>query len=111
MQRTKLQNRALHLWFTLLAEDLKSKGLDMKAVLRPEIEITPTMELIKNQIWRPVQIAKYDKYSTAEITTEELQGIYKDLDRFFLSRHKIDLPFPSEDNLQLLKNLTEEYGL
>lgn len=110
-RRTNQQNRALHLWFKLLAHDMEAQGLDMKLVLRPEIPITPTPELVKNHIWRPVQIAKFDKYSTADITTDELQKTYKDVDTFFLTKHKLNLPFPSKENLELLKKLTEEYGL
>ena len=111
MIRTSKQNRALHKWFTLLAKEMKDRGLDMRKVLKPSIEITPTMELVKNTIWRPIQIAKYGKESTTQITTKELQGVYDDIDRFFLSQHQIDLPFPSEDNLHLLENLIKQYNL
>lgn len=111
MKRTIRQNKALHLWLTLLAKRMKEQGLDMKKVLKPSVEITPTMELCKEYLWRPIQIAKYNKESTTELTTTELQGVIQDLDRFFLSKHGIDLPFPSEDNIQLMKNLINEYDI
>lgn len=111
MKRTLKQNKSLHLWFTLLAKEMTARGLDMKKVLEPSVEITPTMELVKDYVWRPLQIAKYGKESTADLTTLELQGVYQDLDRFFLSKHGINLPLPSEDSLELMQNLIKEYNL
>lgn len=105
------QNRALHKWYALLTYKMKNQGLDMRQVLKPEIEITPTLELVKNYIWRPIQIAKYNKESVTEIDSKELNGVYEDLDRFFLTKHNINLPFPSEDNLKLLEQLIKDYNL
>ena len=105
------QNRALHKWYALLANDMKEKGLDMRKVLKPSIEITPTLELVKDYIWRPIQIAKYNKVSVTEIDSKELNGVYEDLDRFFLSKHQINLPFPSEENLKLIEQLIKDYNL
>jgi hypothetical protein len=111
MIRTTKQNRALHLYFTLLAKKMAEQGLDMKKALKPSVEITPTMELCKEYLFRPIMRAKYDKESTTELTTKELQGVIQDLDRFFLSKHKIDVPFPSAENLHLLEQLIKEYGI
>jgi len=111
MTRTNKQNSALHLWFTLLAKQMADQGLDMRKVLKPSVEITPTLELVKNTIWRPIQILKTGKESTTEITAKELQEIYDDVDKFFLSKHKIDLPFPNIKNLELMKLLIKEQGL
>ena len=38
-QRTAKQNRALHLYFTHLADELNSAGLDMRKTLKPGVEI------------------------------------------------------------------------
>lgn len=111
MIRTNKQNSALHLWFTLLAKQMTDQGLDMRKVLKPSVEITPTLELVKNTLWRPIQVLKTGKESTTEITTKELQEIYNDIDRFFLSKHKIELPFPSAENLELMKLLIKEQNL
>lgn len=108
---SKKQNRALHKWYSLLAYEMAQQGLDMRKVLKPAVEITPTLELVKNYLWRPIQIAKYNKVSVTEIDGKELNGVYDDLDRFFLQKHKIDLPFPSEDNLKLLEQLIKDYNL
>jgi hypothetical protein len=90
---------------------MTEQGLDLRKVLKPSVEITPTMELVKEYLFRPIMQAKYKKDSTADLTTIELQGVIQDLDRFFLSQHKINLPFPSEDSLHLLDQLIKEHNI
>jgi len=111
MIRTTKQNRALHLWYTLLAKRMVQQGLDMRKVLEPSIEITPTKDLVKNYIWRPVQIAKFEKVSTTQINHEELQEIYNDVDKHFLQEHKIFIPFPSIENIGIMENLIKEHNI
>ena len=70
-QRTLTQNKAMHLFFGWLAETLNDAGLDMKKVLREDIDIPWTRESVKEHLWRPIQKAMTDKQSTTEITTVE----------------------------------------
>lgn len=111
MKLTKKQFDSLHLWFSLLAKEMAARGLDMRKVLEPSIEITPTKDLVKKYVWKPIQLEKYEKESTKEIDHEELQGVYEDLSRHFLTQWGINLPFPSEDNLELIRNLEKEFNL
>jgi hypothetical protein len=53
--RTNAQNNAIHKYCSLLADTFGMAGLDMKAVLKPEVEIPWTTESVKNHIWRPIQ--------------------------------------------------------
>ena len=39
MVRTEQQNKALHVYYRILADELNDKGLDMRKVLKPEIDI------------------------------------------------------------------------
>ena len=59
--RTLKQNNALHLFFWQLAEELNAAGLDMKKVLKPQVDITWTTDSIKDYLWRPLQIALLKK--------------------------------------------------
>jgi len=111
MIRTAKQNRALHKWYSLVAHNMKEQGLSMQQVLKPTYEITPTMTLIKDCIWRPVQKSMTGKQSTTEITTKELQDIYLVIDKNFLEKWQIDLPFPSAENLHLLEQLIKEHNI
>jgi hypothetical protein len=90
---------------------MKEQGLSMQQVLKPTYEITPTMTLIKDCIWRPVQKSMTGKQSTTEITTKELQDIYLVIDKNFLEKWQIDLPFPSAENLHLLEQLIKEHNI
>ena len=38
-QRTPRQNRSLHMWLRMVADDLNNAGLDQRKVLKPEIAI------------------------------------------------------------------------
>jgi hypothetical protein len=111
MKLSSKQWRAFHLWMSLIAKDLKDQGKDMRKVLEPTIEITPTTEIVKNCVWRPLQIEKYNIESTKDIDSKQLQAIHLDVDRFFLQEHEINLPFPSRDNYELLKQIAKEYNL
>jgi hypothetical protein len=100
-QRTVRQNAALHKYFDLLAKELQSAGLDMRKVLKPEIEIPWTMESVKNQIWRPVQEIMVGKESTTELTTEQIDEIYKVIDQSLGQNHGIHVEFPSEQEMMI----------
>lgn len=65
-QRTMTQNKALHLWFRFLAETLNDAGLDMRMVIREDVDIPWTESAVKEYIWRPVQKALQQKESTTE---------------------------------------------
>ena len=71
-QRTLQQNKALHLLFTLIAETLNDAGLDMRAVLKPGVEIPWSGETVKDYIWKPIQKIQIGKEHTADLTTKEI---------------------------------------
>lgn len=51
--RTDKQNRALHLYFQWVADSLNDAGLDLRAVLKPEVEIPWEARLSRGRGWRP----------------------------------------------------------
>ena len=81
MKRTIKQNRALHLWFEFLAAALNDAGLDQRTVLKPEVEIPWTPEAVKEQLWRPIQVAMLQKKSTTDLETPEVSKVEKVLVR------------------------------
>jgi hypothetical protein len=99
-QRTVQQNKALHLYFEIIAEKLNDAGLDMRAVLKPNIEIPWTKESVKDHLWRPVQELYLKKDSTTELTTDEITKVYEVLNRFLAEKHGISQEFPSIENLE-----------
>ncbi len=93
--RTSQQNKALHKYCELLAVVLNDAGLDMKTVLKPEIDIPWTKESVKNHLWRPIQEIMLDKESTTEMDTSDPSDIYLVLDRHLAEKFGVHVEWPS----------------
>ena len=96
-QRTSQQNKSLHLYFTLLAEELTLAGYDMRKTLQESIDIPWTPTNIKSFLWKPVQEAMLDKESTTELTTKDIDMIYDVINKTIGERTGVHVPFPSKD--------------
>ena len=92
--RTNRQNRALHVYFTLLGEALNDAGADMRSVIREGIDIPWTPTTVKEYLWRPVQEQQLGKKSTTELTTKEIDEIYDTINRAIGERTGVHVPFP-----------------
>lgn len=101
MKRTNKQNKAIHKWFTMIAEQLNSAGLDMRKTLKEEIEIPWTGKSAKEFLWRPIQAAMYQTNSTTELDTKELTKVADTLQRHLASRLGQDIRFPSLEEVML----------
>jgi len=92
---TPQQRKALHLFFDMLADELNNAGLDMKAVLKPEVDIPWSKLTVKDHLWKPIEAAMIDKDSTEDMTNEEVSEIYEVLNRHLASKLGVSVPFPS----------------
>lgn len=99
-KRTLTQNRALHKLFTLLAEELNTKGLDARVVLKPTYQIWWTPEMIKRDLWKPLQDVMYAKKSTTELTTKEVSKVYEQLGKILGEKFGAEVDFPSYEQTQ-----------
>jgi len=97
-QRTEQQNKAMHLWFTQLSEELNEQGMDMRTLLKPGIQIPWNARMIKEYLFRPIMRAKLGKESTKELHTKEIDEIFDIINRA-LSEKGISVPFPSIDEM------------
>ena len=93
--RTNKQNAALHKYFTMLASELNNSGWDMRRTLKPGVDIPWTAELVKEHMWRPVQIAMINEQSTAKVKSKDYPLIYETLNRHTASKLGISVPWPS----------------
>lgn len=98
-QRTIRQNRALHLYFQLIANALNDAGLDMRVVLKPEIQIPWSKDSVKEYLWRPIQQMQLQKKSTTLLTTKDIDAVYDTLNLFLSEKHGISEPFPSIEEI------------
>ena len=94
-KRTPAQNRAIHVLFNNLADQLNQAGLDMVAVMKHGVEIPWTGELVKENLWKPLQQAMLKKKSTTQLTTKEIDEVFETLNRHLGSKLDIELEFPS----------------
>ena len=91
-RRSGTQNNCLHQWLSQLAKTLNEAGLDMRAVLKPTVDIPWTKDSAKAHLWKPVQIAMTGKDSTTKPTTVEYSKIYETITRHLASKHGIEVP-------------------
>jgi len=100
--RTDIQNRALHLWFRQVSEALNKEGQDVKVVMnkmKQGVDIFWTENLVKELLWREIQIRMFGKKSTTELLKrEEIEKIYDPINKFLGQHLGIHVPFPSEEN-------------
>lgn len=96
-KRTPLQNKSLHKFCEMLADAFNDAGLDMKAVLKPDIDIPWRKESVKEHIWRPIQLAMLNKESTVKLETKECSEVYEVLSRHLGDKFGIHVPWPSLD--------------
>jgi len=95
---TPSQRNALHLYLDRLAERMEDGGFDMKKILDAKpIDVPPTRPLLKETIVKPIIKAMFDKTSTEELTTTELNRAYEVMNRWTSENFHISVPFPSEE--------------
>jgi len=100
-QRTPSQNRALHLLFSELAQELTNAGLDMRKTLKPSIDIPWSGATVKEYLWKPVMKAQLNKESTTEMTTKEIDQVFDTINLHLSTKFGISVQFPSIDELML----------
>ena len=94
-QRTMTQNRSIHKYCAMVSADLNEAGLDMKKVIKDEVDIPWTEENAKEMLWRPIQKALGLPDSTTDLQTHEVSKVYEVLSRHLSEKFNITTPFPS----------------
>lgn len=96
-ERTLQQNKALHKYFDLLAQELNQSGFDMKRTLKEQVDIPWSGATVKEYLWKPIQDAQLMKKSTTELTTKEIDEVYDTLNRYLGEKTGVSIPFPSSE--------------
>lgn len=99
MKRTSQQNKAIHLFFTMLADELNNSGYDQRKVLKETVDIPWTPEAIKEQLWKPIQKLMYNKESTTELDkVKEIDKVHEVLMRHLGEKFGLEyIPFPMNE--------------
>lgn len=106
MKRTIKQNKALHKFFSLLSDECNDRGITLQKLLQNEIDIMVTPTLVKEVLWKPIQKAMFDKESTTELTTKEIDQVFDVINKL-LGEWEIYIPFPSIEAIMQEKLLEE----
>nr|BAR33282.1 hypothetical protein [uncultured Mediterranean phage uvMED] len=101
-QRSELQNRAIHVFCREIAESLNNAGIERETsikiksnVLKNVVDVPWSMELVKDLIWRPVQLAKYpEKESTVKLERAEVSDVAEIIIKHLGENFGIYVPFP-----------------
>ena len=109
-KRTVQQNKALHVLFNLLAQNLNESGLDMRKTLKPGIEIPWSGRSVKEYLWRPIQKAQLNKQSTTELNTKEIDAVFETLNRHLGEKFELHTPFPSIDEILFQQEAQKRRG-
>lgn len=94
--RTSQQNRAMHKFFKLLADELNDAGFTVAKTIKRPLEIPWSEHTVKEVLWKQIQVALTDKESTRELNTSEVSQVYDALNRALSERCGVSVPFPEE---------------
>ena len=95
MKITPQQLKALNVYCKLLADAYRDAGLDVRTVLRNDIEIPWNQGMVKELIWRPVKKVVTGEQSTKDIYSDDVTMIYDIVNRHS-STKGVSILFPSE---------------
>ena len=103
--RTTKQNSALHLLFTIISSQLNEIGIEFKyfGLKGKVISIMHTPHIVKEHVWRPLQIALFNIKSTKKINTDQINKVVDVLTKYFSDRGVV-IQFPNKEQLHKLIN-------
>lgn len=103
--RTLPQNRAIHLYCTMMADDLNAAGYDFNQYVdylnTKGMQVSWTPEIFKREVWHRIQAALYKEtvidgeVSTKNLTTEMVTVVYEHVNNMMASKG-VSHPFPDK---------------
>ena len=110
-QRSEQQNKSIHLGCSHIAQVLNEAGLDMRVVLKPDVQIPWSTTSVKDHLFRPIMKAMTSKDSTTELLKSEgeIDTIWETLMRHLMEKFHIEyINFPSyETDKELAPLITD----
>ena len=98
--RSPAQQNSIELYCHHLADALNDAGLDMKKVFEVKtVDVPWTQDLVKDVLWREIQIAMFDKKSTTKLETDEVGKVFEVLNRHIAEHFHLSVPFPDRQEM------------
>lgn len=100
-QRTTNQNKYFHKWLEEVADELNNSGQYVQTVLsRSSIDIPWDAEMVKRLLFHKIIRMKYEKTSSADLTTGEFSEAVGILSHHLATNCELDIPFdPKKDDM------------
>lgn len=100
-KRSSLQNRSLHKFFVIIADELNELGMEFQyfGVTGKQLSTRYTTNIVKNHFWRPVQQALFNIESTKDINTKQINEITDVIVKFFGDKG-VYVEFPNRESLK-----------
>ena len=98
--RSTLQNASLHLFCKMVADGLNEQGQTWKyehIITGKIVEVPFSMYLVKDYIWRPIQITLFDKTTTTKLTTSEINQIVDVINLHLGENFGLSFVWPSKE--------------
>ena len=106
-KRSVTENKSLHKLFYHIADELNEMGhtFTYKGLKGMEIDCKYSGTIVKEMIWKPLQMSLVGKNSTTQLTNEDEKLIFSVLEKWFAEKG-IDIVWPceSEDYHNYLKS-------
>lgn len=96
-QRSLKQNSSLNRYCSLLSNAFNEAGLTVEETLSKPLNISWSQLLVKELIWRRIQLALTGKKSTKDLDTVEVSQVYEEINNFTATDKGISVPFPSRN--------------
>ncbi len=102
-QRTLTQNKAMHLYYDLVAIALNDGGFDVTSTVEllygGPVDVPWTKAFVKDYLWKPLQLAMTGIESTTELNTKQISEIYRLVDKTLAENTGISVGFPDRFEL------------
>lgn len=111
--RTEQQNKAMHKYFTLASDELNDKGITLTQLLEiiiSKVQLMITPNVIKEQVWKPIQKALSGTESTRAIRKDgDIDKVYDSVNKALSEQLQCYIPFPSREMQHYEKIAQEQY--
>lgn len=95
--RTVKQNASLWLYLDSVSEKLNSAGFEMVVkIAGKEVDIPWNKDTLKAVVWDGIMLKMFNKSSTTELTTTEIQEVYEVMNRFTSDKFGVGMDWPHE---------------
>lgn len=99
--RTIKQNNCIHKYCDQLSKAYNEAGLDKLVVLEQQLSVDWSMQGVKDDQWRSVQVAMGLPESTTKLAPKEVSAVYETLNRHTSTNFGIHVPWPSLESQRI----------